>query len=374
MKRKSIIKSVKLENQAIAFFDIGGTNTRVQVNRKKNLSIDHPLKKDIFKLRISSKDQLKKLIQELVLIRWKKICLEQCVLDFAGPVLNHHSVQMTNWEGSPMINMSELIKWGLPRKGTLMINDIEAAAFGILRLMETNQLSSAGCSLLYEPDKPASQIKKSGNMILLMPGTGLGTAGLVSIMDKTGTVIYKPIASEIGHAPVSPIDQIHEDIIHWLKNKKIISGDWPNWEDFVSGRGLVYIYGALANMSNPLPSKILKWEKDGDKAALIAQAAILQKDKLSKNALELFYRCTGKIAQILALAYQPFGGIFLCGDVIRKNQSFIPESGFLKELHKNGTQSHLLKMFPVYIVTKKNLNIMGNLRAARNHIKGNGFM
>ena len=153
-----------------------------------------------------------------------------------------------------------------------------------------------------------------------------------------------------------------------------MSGDWPNWEDFVSWRGLVYIYGALVNMSNPLPSKILKWEKDGDKAALIALAAILQKDKLSKKALELFYRCTGKIAQILALAYQPFGGIFLCGDVIRKNQSFIPESGFLKELHKNGTQSHLLKMFPLYIVTKKNLNIMGNLRAARNHIKGNGFM
>lgn len=206
-------------------------------------------------------------------------------------------------------------------------------------------------------------------MILLMPGTGLGTAGLVGIMDKTGRVIYRSVASEIGHAPASPIDPIHEDIIHWLNNKKMINGDWPSWEDFVSGRGLVHIYEALVNSSNRLPSKILKWKKGEDKAALIAQAAIQQKDKLSENALELFYRCTGKIAQILALAYQPFGGIFLCGDVIRKNQSFIPESGFLKELHKNGAQSHLLKRFPVYMVTKNNLNIMGNLWAARNQIE-----
>lgn len=186
-------------------------------------------------------------------------------------------------------------------------------------------------------------------------------------------VIYKPMASEIGHAPASPINQIHEDVIRWLKNEKIIRYDWPSWEDFVSGRGLVHIYEALKNISNPLPSKILKWKKGADIAAIIAQAAIQQKDKLSENALELSYRCAGKIAQVLALAYQPFGGIFLCGDVIRKNQSFIPESRFLKELHKNGTQSHLLKMFPVYMVTKKNLNIMGNLSAARHQIKGNGF-
>jgi len=370
MKKNSIVRSGKLENQVMAAFDIGGTNTRVQVIQKNNLSIDIPLEKDIFELHISSKGKLKKLIQELVFIRWKKFCLKQCVLDFAGPVLNHQSVRMSNWKGSPVIKMNELIEWGLPRNCTLMINDIEAASFGILSLIETNQLSSAGCSILYEPDKPVSQIKQSNNMILLMPGTGLGTAGLVSIMDKTGMVIYKPIASEIGHAPASPINQIHEDVIRWLKNEKIIKYDWPSWEDFVSGRGLVHIYEALVNITNPLPSEIIKWKKDEDGAPIIARAAIQQMDKLSEKALELFFRCTGKIAQILALAYQPFGGIFLCGGVIRKNQSFIPESGFLEELHGNAIQSNLLKMFPVYVVTKKNLNIIGNLWAARNQIKG----
>lgn len=274
MKKNSIVRSGKLENQIIAAFDIGGTNTRIQVIQKNNLSTDIPLGKDIFELHISSKDKLKKLIQELVFIRWKKFCLKQCVLDFAGPVLNHQSVRMSNWKGSPVIKMNELIEWGLPRNCTLMINDIEAASFGILSLIETNQLSSAGCSILYKPDKPVSQIKQSNNMILLMPGTGLGTAGLVSIMDKTGMVIYKPIASEIGHAPASPINQIHEDVIRWLKNEKIIKYNWPSWEDFVSGRGLVHIYEALVNITNPLPSEIIKWKKGEDGAPIIARAAI----------------------------------------------------------------------------------------------------
>lgn len=73
MKRNSVVRSGKLENQVIAAFDIGGTNTRVQVIQENNLSIDIPLEKDIFKLHISSKDKLKKLIQELVFIRWKKL-------------------------------------------------------------------------------------------------------------------------------------------------------------------------------------------------------------------------------------------------------------------------------------------------------------
>ena len=42
VKRNSTVRSVKLENQIMAAFDIGGTNTRVQVIQKNNLSIDIP--------------------------------------------------------------------------------------------------------------------------------------------------------------------------------------------------------------------------------------------------------------------------------------------------------------------------------------------
>ena len=42
MKRNSVVRSGKLENQVMAAFDIGGTNTRVQVIQKNNLSIEIP--------------------------------------------------------------------------------------------------------------------------------------------------------------------------------------------------------------------------------------------------------------------------------------------------------------------------------------------
>ncbi len=42
MKKNSIVKSGNLENRVMAAFDIGGTNMRVQVIQKNNLSIDIP--------------------------------------------------------------------------------------------------------------------------------------------------------------------------------------------------------------------------------------------------------------------------------------------------------------------------------------------
>jgi len=42
IKRNSVVRSGKLENQVMAAFDIGGTNTWIQVIQKNNLSIDIP--------------------------------------------------------------------------------------------------------------------------------------------------------------------------------------------------------------------------------------------------------------------------------------------------------------------------------------------
>jgi len=42
MKKNSIVRSGKLENQVMAAFDVGGTNMRVQVIQKNNFSIDIP--------------------------------------------------------------------------------------------------------------------------------------------------------------------------------------------------------------------------------------------------------------------------------------------------------------------------------------------
>ena len=344
----------------IAVFDIGGTNTRAKVVPENNEESGYFPETGIVKFHISSKEQLKKFIQEIVLTQWHGYELIQCVLDFAGPVLNHRSVRMSNWEGSPVINVDELIEWGLPRNSTFMLNDIEAAAYGVIYLIENSQLSSAGCSVLYESTRPVFKNKIINNKFILMPGTGLGGAGLVATIDETGKAIHQPVASEIGHVPSSIISPVHEGIMQWLKKEKRIQSYWPSWEDFVSGRGLTHIYEALININRISKKERVSREEGIDLAETIAKRALQRKDKIAELALELFFRCAGKAAQVLALIYQPFGGIFLCGDVIRKNKEFIRNSGFMEELHDNATLCKLLKIFPVYIIAKKNLNLIGN--------------
>ena len=64
----------------------------------------------------------------------------------------------------------------------------------------------------------------------------------------------------------------------------------------------------------------------------------------------MFYQCCGALAQVLALTFKPFGGIFLAGTSTRKNLQFIAPSPFLAQLQQNEVRAELLKAFPVYVI------------------------
>jgi glucokinase len=319
-----------------------------------------------FRYQISSKGELLKRLSRLFKQKFKDKIINYCIIDFAGPVYHNQKVRMTNWEDQPEITPEELFESGLPKNNTLMINDIEAAAYGIIALAETNQLDSAHCHALYQSQPVKAPGSPRGNMVLIMPGTGLGTAGIVTLSKKNGKSDYFPLPSEIAHAPASPVNSEHASMMEWFKQGEF----WPTWEDFISGRGLHRIYQGLSQNLSVSQKKDLPdilSDKD-DPAAEIARAAVRQENEIAERALHLYYSCIGQVAQILALVYQPFGGIFLCGDVVLKDQSFIPGSNLLKNLHQNKKQSELLKEFPVFIVTVKNLNLLGNLWIARKKV------
>ena len=66
----------------------------------------------------------------------------KCVVDFAGPVWEHRDEQLTNWSGNPTIRLSDLISCGLPDGATLMVNDMEAAGYGVESLTENQSVPS----------------------------------------------------------------------------------------------------------------------------------------------------------------------------------------------------------------------------------------
>ncbi|MBC8485862.1 MAG: ROK family protein, partial [Bacteroidetes bacterium] len=308
---------------------------------------------EIFKAKIDSKQKLQEFIRNS--INGQKQLPDKCTIGFAGIVLNKNKVNLTRWQNSSKITLQDLYDCGLPENKTLMLNDMELAAYGFLSL----EKSEYKFKKLYEPSIKAQTEQDHSRSVLLAPGTGFGTTGVITGKTKTGEKYYEVIPSEIQHITVSPLDEKHEELIKWMKNKMKLS-NLPSWEDFVSGNGLELTYKGLKELFYPN----LKIEKFS--AEQIAEKAL--KDEICREALDIFYRCAGKLTQAIALFFRPFNGIYLCGSTTTQNAEFIKQSGLMEELQKSTDRATILKLFPVYIIEDEDINIKGGLWACRNMI------
>lgn len=332
-------------NRLSLAIDVGGTNTRACYGDDEEFR------------KISSFVELKSFILDLT----NHIKPDACTIGFAGPVVSRSEVCLSNWPGNPMIRISDLYDWGLPRGSTLMLNDMEAGAYGVISIGENKPAVDTDRICLYPGNNPDHN-RLSGNKILLTPGTGLGTIGIVSVEAESGETIEDPVASEIQHSAAFALDAIHGNLISWLSENRC-AGGMPSWEDFVSGRGLVNIYEGLG-----ADTELEHTDREEDMAAWIAANGVADSNEGCVMALDIYYRCLAKVAQQMALTFQPYGGIYLSGDSTVRNLSFIQKSKFISELQDNRILDGLLKRFPVYIITQKELNIRGALWACRKRI------
>ena len=195
------------------------------------------------------------------------------------------------------------------------------------------------------------------NKLVIAPGTGFGTSSIVKVRTRSKEIISNVISSEVQHIQIPSLDEKHRKIINIIltdeNNRNFLS-----YEDFVSGKGLEDTYNALLQMEGK--------ETNGKKAEDIAEDAVKNSDPLAKEALDIFYRCVGRLVQAMCLVIQPYNGVFLCGASTINNSSFISQSSFMKELHNSPVRKQLLIQFPVYIVNKPDINIAGGLWACRN--------
>jgi glucokinase len=267
-----------------------------------------------------------------------------CAVDFAGPLEGRTGARMTNWAGNPLIRLNDLEAWGLPARRTLMLNDLESSACGILAQgARKDQVRT-----LYAPRRNGAAA--DGPRVVVAPGTGLGTASIVD---------GRPLPSEVQHAACSPLDARHAGVVAWHERNL---GRYPSWEDLASGRGLEATYRALCAMDRVPRRRTVLHGRPADAAGAVARAA--GSDPLAREALEYYYGCAGRVAQLLALALQPTGGVFLCGSTTAGNAAFIRKGRFLREFQSNAAQGALLCRFPVFMVTA-DLNLLGGLWACR---------
>ncbi|MEX2352611.1 MAG: glucokinase [Gammaproteobacteria bacterium] len=336
---------------ATLLMDIGGTNTRCKIIESIYSSGSIPQKTISLTRRIDTGEKLFNFINEILSEYQLRNQLATAVLCFAGPVTDHTRAFMTNWHGERNILSSELVACGLQADKTTLVNDLEAAAYGLLHCKYQTGTGKEDIIPLYTPDSPVAE---NGNALLIMPGTGTGISAILTDPAAGDASTPLILACETQHSPIPALDRWHRQLIEEVG--KISGKSCPTWEDFVSGPGLEMIYQSLVRLNIEETGTPIRESCPG--ADMIAELAVTGTDALSHAALATYYRCAGALAQLLALTFRPQRGVYLAGNSTRSNLSYIPDSAFIPALHDNDFHREMLEAFPVYLAVS-DLNLEG---------------
>lgn len=206
----------------------------------------------------------------------------------ANPV-DGDAVRMTNhhWAFSIEATRREL---GLE---TLLVeNDFKALA------MSLPLLSADECVAIGD-----GQARTGGVIGLVGPGTGLGVAGLVPVM-QGGHTRWLPLATEGGHVSFAPMDEREAAVLAFARREFA----HVSAERLISGPGLVLIQRAVRALHGAPEETML--------AAEIAHHARERSCAYCVETAEIFSGLLGSFAGNVALTLGAQGGLYLGGGVI----------------------------------------------------------
>jgi glucokinase len=114
-------------------------------------------------------------------------------------------------------------------------------------------------------------------------------------------------------------------------------------ERAVSGQGLAEVYRWAAEEAGAASEAL--------SARAITDRAARGVDPLCLKAAETVLRIFATIAGDLALAYLPYGGVYLAGSVARALAPMMGAAGFEEIFRTKGRQAGLVGSFPLYLIT-----------------------
>jgi glucokinase len=272
---------------------------------------------------------------------------EAACFGIAGPVRNGR-VETSNlpW----VVEQARLAKQ-IHLPSTLLINDLEASAWGIGALAEEDLVS------LNRVTGPAV-----GNQAVIAPGTGLGEAGL--FWDGSRHNVF---ACEGGHTDFGPQGDLQIELVRYLQARF----GHVSYERILSGPGLVNVYEFLRQSGCGKEStEFADALHKGDAAATISKAAIERTQPLAEKALDLWVAVYGAEAGNLALKVMATGGLFLAGGISPKVLAKLKEPLFMQAFVAKGRLRPLLEEIPVHVVTNEKAGLLGAARCAA--IRGKG--
>ncbi len=261
-------------------------------------------------------------------------------LGVAGPVSGQRA-QATNL---PWVVESAVLRqrFGV---GCLLLNDLEAVAWGLPALAE-NELFSL------QKGEPSA-----GNRAVIAAGTGLGEAGI----DWDGNRFH-PFATEGGHASFAPSTAREMALWRFLQARH----GHVSWERVVSGSALPELHEFLRAHEHSSPPAWLQTALEGASAgAVLAQAALDATDPLCVELMHWFVCLYGAEAGNLALKVMSRGGVYVGGGIAPKILPLLRQPGFLESFVDKGRMRPLLEAMPVQVILTDRVALYGLALAAR---------
>ena len=229
---------------------------------------------------------------------------------------------------------------GSPR--VCLLNDLEAAAYGMLRLRPDEQA-------VLNQGLPRS---RPGNVAVIAAGTGLGAAMLIWDGER-----HRAVASEAGHASFAPRTEREIELLRFLRAE--LEGR-VSTERVLSGPGLRSVYRFVrAGGHDPEPDWLGQRLREEDPSAVIAEAALEGSDAACSEALEIFCSVYGAVAGDLALSCLALGGVFVGGGIAPKILPALVASGFLRAFADKGRFEELLRGLPVRVALNPRAPLIG---------------
>ena len=315
--------------------DIGGTKTLLAIFDGENCVVKHRFESANY----ATFSEL--LADFLALIPNTKI--DAVCLGVAGPIVDGDCVT-TNL---PWTLTRHDIGEQLNTLNVVLLNDLEAAAWGVLALPESDFVA-------LNPNAKT----QVGNCAVLAAGTGLGEA----IIFYDGTQ-HHVIANEGGHCDFAPTDAQQIELLSFMQAR---FPEHVSYERLVSGVGIEAIYEFLCTSDYPFYEAIeAEITAAEDKAAAIGAAAVANSSALCVATLQLFSRIYGAEAGNLALKCLPTGGVYLAGGIAAKCLPVLQQGTFLEGFLAKGRYRGALEKIAVNVCTHPEVGLLGALYFAQ---------
>jgi glucokinase len=284
-------------------------------------------------------------------------------IDFAGPVEPCRSAAViTNLDWG---FTAEQVLDQTPLKEVTLLNDFEAVAYGLEILVANRPESFVRLSRV---GKLPGLKSRRQTAVVIGAGTGLGTAILTYDWNSGH---YRPIPGEGGHADFGAGDAEELAIAGWIRNRANKSPRNPvDLEKIVSGRGIAYMFEALAELQPGLGGTALvrriMAEDPQSRPPIIAEHA--NSDRLCRRVLDIWLRCYARAAKNSALFPLCPDGLFLAGGIAGKMLAELRSGLFMREFTRCDEPNirTVLTRTPVFVITDYLIGLYGCANVAVN--------